>query len=235
MALPVPKLDPRDIGAYARQAWLMRHDVRRPVLPRNAGPDDDVVVFLHGLFATAGVLRPLRERLERHPRVHAAALSYPPGPGVRSLVKRLGALLAELPDQVHVHLLGHSLGGVVARYYAQEVGDPRIVQTISMASPFAGVRTARLLGGVELARDLSPNSGLLRKLRLGGHRHLRVPHLSIVAEHDRMIGAPLSHALPGGEVFLVRCGHNRLLYHPAAAKAVESRIVELAGSPRRRD
>src|SRR5580692_3270252 len=70
----------REALAFARQGWLLRHDTSEPVIPRDVAPGDDVVVFLHGLFATAGVLRPLRAAVARHPFVHTATFTYLPGP-----------------------------------------------------------------------------------------------------------------------------------------------------------
>lgn len=221
----------REAMAFARQAWLMRHDVVRPAMPAQIGPEDDVVVCLHGIFATAGVLRPLRERLDRHDHLHTASLTYPAGPGVQVLGRRLKELVSELPPRARVHLVGHSLGGVVARWFAQEIGDARVVQTISLASPFAGVRATSWLG-VQVAKDLTPHSPLLRKLTLGSHRKMALPHLSLVAENDVIVPAPLSQALPGGEVTLIRnCGHNTMLFHDEVAAHVEKRILAFAGSP----
>jgi pimeloyl-ACP methyl ester carboxylesterase len=234
MGLPLPKrrvlervgIARREIAAYAKQAWLLRHDVARPVLPRNARPGDQVVVCLHGLFASAGVMRPLRKRIERHDGVHTATMSYRPGPSIRTLAGRLQELLGELPDRVDVHLVGHSLGGVVARWFAQEIGDSRVVQTISLATPYAGVSAARWLD-VELAKELHPQSALLRTLQMGSRRALGVPHLSLVAENDQVIsGAPMSHALVGGDVTLIRrCGHNAMLFHDEAIAHVERRVL----------
>ncbi len=234
VVLPVPKLQVyrRELAAFARQAWLMRHDIGF-VVPERTHPGDDVVVCLHGLFATAGVLRPLRSRLEQHTRIHTASLTYPVGPGVRVLARRLHELMTALSPAVRVHLLGHSVGGVVARYYAQEMCDPRIVQTISLASPFAGVSRVGWLG-VDVARDLDPASKLLRSIRLGSQRRTAPPHLSLVAENDAVVKAPLSHALPGGDVTLIRrCGHNTMLFHEETAAHVERRILELSAAFRR--
>lgn len=215
----------REALAFAKQAWLMRHDFLAPVVPDACASGDDVVVFLHGLFANAGVLRPLRAAVTRDRRVHTAALSYPPGPGIAELAERLSRVVASLPRGARVHLVGHSVGGIVTRYFAQELGDPRVVQTISMASPFAGIPRARLLG-FACARDIDPRSPVLEALRRGGSRASSIPHLSIIAGSDVIVPAPLEHVLPRGEVVVMRGrGHNTLLFDPAVAEIVAARVL----------
>ena len=222
----------REAMAFARQAWLLRHDLLEPVVPADVRADDDVVVFLHGLFASAGVLRPMRAQIMRHVGMHAAALSYAPGPGVSAIASRLAVLLRDLPATSRIHLVGHSLGGIVVRHFALSTGDARVVQTISLASPFAGIRGAAWLG-FEGGRDLEPDSSILRSLRLrsGG---LAVPHLSIIAGADSLVRSPISHALPGGDVAVMKDrGHNTLLFDEEVARVVERRILDRRRSLRR--
>src|SRR4051812_48448040 len=107
----------REIAAYGRQAVLMRHDVIEPAVPTSARDGDDIVVMLHGLFATAGILRPLRSVLARHRGLHTAAMTYPPGPGVPQLAARLREFVGKLPAKARLHLVGHSVGGIVARFF----------------------------------------------------------------------------------------------------------------------
>lgn len=233
----------REALAVVRQAALLRHDVSAPVLPRELRPGADVVVCLHGLFATAGVVRPLRLRLETA-GVATATMTFAPGPGLDPLADRLGAVLAELGD-VRLHLVGHSLGGLVARRYATRAIDERVVQTISLGSPFAGLRLAALgapraalerLGierpgasrlGLGLARDLDEQSSILREIRLAVSS---VPHLSIVAADDQFVASPLAHALPGGHVELVSaCGHNAMLFDERVSAVVERQVLARVG------
>jgi triacylglycerol lipase len=240
----------REMAAFAKQAVLLRHDVAEPVIPAEARDDDDVVVLLHGLFASAGVLRPLRAAIAQHAaqdgarrrpssgalrQVHTATMSYLPGPGVEVLAERLSSIAAALPSGVRLHLVGHSLGGIVCRFFAQEACDPRVVQTISMASPFGGLPRVGLLGfgGV---RDLEPSSAVLRRVLLGTARS-SVPHLSIVAGADTLLRSPIAHALPGGEVrVMAGCGHNALLFDDEVASLVARRVVAWrGGAAARRD
>jgi len=215
----------REVAAFARQAWLLRHDASAPVLPEDPAEGDQVVVFLHGLFATAGVLRPMRAAVTRNAGIHAAALTYPPGPGIVELADRLASLVRALPEHVHVHVVGHSLGGLVGRWFVQEIGYRRVVQTISLATPFAGVPRSGLLG-FDFARDMDASSPLLRRILLGDPGAPPIPHLSIIAADDTLIPAPLTHVLPGGDVAVVRgVGHNTLLYAPEVTALVERRVL----------
>jgi pimeloyl-ACP methyl ester carboxylesterase len=214
----------REALSFARQAWLLPHDVLAPVLPHDCQPGDDVVVLLHGLFATAGVLRPLGMAMAQHAGVHTATMSYPPGPGIEELATRLRLLLDTLPPQVHLHLVGHSLGGIVLRYLAQQGAEPRIVQTISLASPFAGVPRAAWLG-LNGTRDLDVDSPLLRALRIDASS-CQIPHLSIIAGSDHVVRSPIAHALPGSEVVILEGrGHNTLLFDHEVAQLVTQRIL----------
>ncbi len=209
----------REAVALARQAVLFHRDVT-VVLPR-ARPGDDVVVFVHGLFATAGVLRPLRAQLEQHTGVRTATFTYVPGPSIERIAERLGELVRALPEGTRIHLLGHSVGGLVSRWFVQELGgDSRIVQTISLGSPFGGTSRARLFPA-PVGRDIVPGSWLLTRLERkapGG-----VPHFSIAGGADQIVpsGALLSR---GDGLVIEGCGHNGLLYHPQTLATVVRKV-----------
>ncbi len=217
-----------EAGAFARQAYLLPRDIARPVIPRDVADLDDVVVFLHGLFASAGVLQPMRAHVGRHRHIHTAATSYAPGPGVVAIAARLASLLDQLPASARIHLVGHSLGGIVARHHAVTAGDTRIVSTIALASPFGGIRGIGKLrfGG---ARDLDEESELLRAIRSSS---VRLPHLSIFAGADGLTKDVAAHAIPNGDVEIIHdIGHNTVLFDQRAIDAVELRVLSLSGSP----
>ena len=62
------------------------------------------------------------------------------------------------------HVVGHSLGGVVARYYVQRMGgDARVHTVCTLGSPHAGTWAAHLLP-TALVRQLRPGSDLMQEL-----------------------------------------------------------------------
>jgi triacylglycerol lipase len=210
----------REALALARQATLLHRDVL-PVVPN--AERGDVVVLLHGFLATAGVLRPLRDAIERGVAAPTASFTHPPGLGIESIAGRLAEVVRSLRSpELRIHLVGHSIGGLAARWFVTELGgDPRVVGTVSIASPFEGAPRARLFPG-HLARDIEPGSALLARLR---GAESAVPHLSIAGGRDRIVpsGALLSH---GERLFIERAGHNELLYDAETVAAVLARIAE---------
>jgi triacylglycerol lipase len=205
--------------ALLREVTLVAHDLAAVVPEAQAG--DDVVVLVHGFLASAGVFRPLRARLERDAGARVATFTHAPGAGIRRIARRLGALIDGLPRGTRITVVGHSLGGVVARWYVQELGGhTRVVRTISLASPFGGVHVPQVLVGA----DLHEQSALLRRLRERAHL-AGVPHTSIVAEDDTVVVGVETASLGFGEVVVLpRRGHHALLFCERAAGLVIDRI-----------
>ena len=184
-------------------------------------PDDDVVVLVHGFLATAGIFRPLRARLEKETGARVATFTHAPGVGVRRIARRLAELVERLPPSARVTVVGHSLGGIVARYYVQELGGNRHVsRTISMATPFGGIPVPQLLVGA----DVHAQSELLRRIRERAHE-FDVPHTSIVAAEDTWVAGVATACLGYGDVVVLPDrGHNGLLFCEHVAGVVIDRV-----------
>lgn len=213
----------READALRRQSVLLGRALR-PRFVSGARRGDDVVLLLHGIGATAGVFEPLAERLAEAGVHHLGSFTYHPLRTVASLAQEVAAHVARVPDGARVHLVGHSLGGIVARYYVQELGGARrVTQTVSLASPFFGTTFVRAFPSA-LLPDLSPRSALLARLvdkkRVAA---AGVPHVSFVAEADLLVTPPESAAFPVGEVVTVaNAGHNGILFdEPTLARIVE--------------
>lgn len=210
--------------ALVRQAGLLPRDVLS-VMPIGIRSGDHVVVFIHGFMASAGVLRPLRDRVEAELSVRTAALSYAPGVGVERLKKRLSVWLDVIPEDAHITFVGHSMGGIVARCYALTSGDRRVRGNVSLASPFGGVAGARRVG----LEDLEPGAQVLRSIRAQERPDL--PHAAIYAAHDNMVGDPQAHITPDMNASIVEhVGHNGLLYSRAAAELVVAHLRAICQS-----
>lgn len=221
------------LGKLWREADALRR--QSTLLPRKLGtrgvalhPRDcevDVVYVTHGVLATAGVFGLLEQRLLEAGVSHVASFTYGPLRTIDSLARQLRRECERIPEGARLHLVGHSLGGIVARYYVQEYGGrQRVRQTISLGSPFHGTSIARFLPPT-LEGNLSPDSALLARLRDPARGAPEVPHLSVVAADDMLVRPAMSAAFPVGDVEVLEdVGHNGLLFDPRVADLVCARI-----------
>ncbi len=205
--------------SFVRELSLMHRDLA-PVVPETR-PGDRVVVLVHGFCASAGVWRPLAARLERETGARIASFTHAPCVGVRRIAQSLAELVRRIPEGTRITVVGHSLGGVVTRWYVQELGGhARVERTLSLGSPFGGVDVPRYFVGA----DLHHESALLRRLRERA-RFFDVPHTSVVAEHDHLVPGISTACLGVGDVVVLRKrGHNTLLFDPEVAGLVIDRI-----------
>jgi len=219
LTLMLERLIGRERLSTMRELSLMHRDLA-PVVPE-AREGDRVVVLVHGFCASAGVFRPLRARLEREADARVATFTHAPGVGVRRIARSLATLMNRIPAGTRVTIVGHSLGGVVARWYVQEMGGhARVERTISLGSPFGGVAVPRYLVGT----DLHEESALLRRLR-DRAGECGVPHTSVVASDDRLVVGLKTACLGVGDiVVLPERGHNTLIFDDEVASLVIDRL-----------
>lgn len=215
-----------------REVVLMPRDLV-PVVPREFQHEDDVVVLVHGFFASAGVWRPMKRALARATRAKVASFTHAPGGGIGRIARSIASIVARVPLGCRIHLVGHSLGGLAVRWYVQELGGhARVTQTISLGSPFGGTERARPFPFL-VGRDLCRTSPVLARLRARAHEH-DVPHTSIVGDGDLVVVPAESAVFPRGDVHVMRgCGHNTLLFHSESIASVVERVRKIQDSARR--
>jgi pimeloyl-ACP methyl ester carboxylesterase len=95
-------------------------------------------------------------------------INYPVLTGdVRSAAARLGAEVERLVAETgyeRIHVVGHSLGGLIARYYVTRLGgDSRVHTLVTLGTPHQGSYLAYAWNN-GLTRQLRPGSGLLTEL-----------------------------------------------------------------------
>jgi pimeloyl-ACP methyl ester carboxylesterase len=104
----------------------------------------EAVLLLHGLWLNRLAMFLLGRSLERDGYA-PVSLTYRSMRG--SLDEHLAAVerrIASIPADT-VHLVGHSLGGVVALRYLQRAPNARIGRTVLLGAPVAGVQAAQTL------------------------------------------------------------------------------------------
>lgn len=126
------------------------------------------ILLVHGIMDNRSVFAVFRRALRRRGfgTVHAVNYSLFTG-DVRTAAHELRGHVKRLLERTgaeRVHIVGHSLGGMIARYYVQRLGGSDVVDTlVTLGSPHTGTLTAYLMP-TPLAAQLRPGSELLEEL-----------------------------------------------------------------------
>lgn len=126
------------------------------------------VLLVHGLVDNRSIFAVMRRSLRR--RGFASVCSWNYSPLLRDVARAaddLGAHVERICAQTghdRVHVVGHSLGGLIARYYVQRRGGDRHVDSlVTLGTPHGGSLLAHALP-TPLVRQLRPGSPVLREL-----------------------------------------------------------------------
>ena len=176
------------------------------------------ILLVHGLVDNRSVFTLLRRTLRRRGFGQVLTVNYSPfTQDVRAAAARLAGLVEKTCEQTgheRVHVVGHSLGGVVARYYVQRMGgDARVHTLCTLGSPHAGTYAAHLLPS-RLVRQLRPGSELMTELAAPAPG-CRTRFVAFWSDFDQLIvpkrAARLDHAdLSVRNVLLRGVGHMSL-------------------------
>jgi len=126
------------------------------------------IILVHGMVDNRSIFTLLRRSLRRRGFGRVLTLNYSPlAQDVRSVAVRLQQLVETTCQETgyeRVHVIGHSLGGVVARYYVQRLGgDARVHTLCTLGSPHSGTHTARLWPQ-RFVQQLRPGSDVVGEL-----------------------------------------------------------------------
>jgi triacylglycerol lipase len=183
------------------------------------------VLLVHGLGGTTGGWFALSGAL-RARGVTVATISYQPfGTTVEQVAERLADRVAQLLEETgadKVHLVGHSLGGVIiAQCLADGFLTDQVDTVVTIASPFGGSPWARVLPVGATVRSLRDGSRLLRRLASAPVPD-GVRWLAITATSDLVV--PGRRSLPAqAAVQILRVegvGHIGLLQHPQVVTSI---------------
>ncbi len=247
-------------GAALEVAWMAAHAALYPLgvvaegarqeLPRGLGTLSPVqrglhvgsveaartpILLVHGMVDNRSVFTLLRRGLRR--RGFGRVLSHNYSPLTRDvrgaaeqLAERVELLCAETGFE-RLHVIGHSTGGVIARYYVQRLGgDARVHTLVTLGAPHAGTHAARLLPH-PLARQLRPGSDLLQELQEPAP-DCRTRFVALWSDLDQMIvpkgAARIQHADLDARNVLVRgVGHMSLPIHRSSMHEIGLTLAHL--------
>lgn len=129
------------------------------------------IVLVHGIGDNRSAFAVLSGALRRRGFGVVHAVNYSVLTALTGDVRRSAALLGAHIERIceqtgsdQVHVVGHSLGGLIARYYVQRLhGDARVRTLVTLGTPHSGTLAAYAMP-TPLLRQLRPGSDLLQEL-----------------------------------------------------------------------
>lgn len=186
------------------------------------------VLLLHGVLCNGAMWLDWLRRLPACGLGPVYALSYgPPLLPIEAFADqtaaRIDAILAATGAR-QLTLVGHSMGGLVARAYLQRYGGAKVRKLVTIGTPHHGSVHAWMFPGACLAQ-MRPGSAWLAAFNRDEGSAPPAPIVSLLSWHDSMVAPQKSSWLAGAtNVELIGVGHNALL---ADASVFERVAVEL--------
>jgi triacylglycerol esterase/lipase EstA (alpha/beta hydrolase family) len=231
------------IAMFGREFRALARSVPRMILYRQLMPDPRPaparlpILLLHGVGCNAGVWSGFRRHLENRGIGPVYALSYgPPLASIEHFADQVADRIAGIEaatGAAQVVLVGHSMGGLVARAYLRQYGGARVRRLITIGTPHYGSMHAWLMAGASLAQ-MRPKNAWLSALNGNADGADGVPVASIWSWHDSMVTPQTSSRIDWGEnIVLTGIAHNALLDDPTVWAKVVAQIQRAAtnGSP----
>jgi pimeloyl-ACP methyl ester carboxylesterase len=207
--------------------------VQRGLLVGDVEAAGTPIILVHGIVDNRSVFTLLRRGLRRRGFGRIVTVNYSSISGdIRLLADRLGEIVEQVCEETgfeRVHVVGHSMGGLVARYYVQRLGgDERVHTLVTLGSPHQGTIPAYALPH-PLVRQLRPGSDVVRELAEPAPG-CRTRFVAVWSDLDQMIvpkrAATIVHPdLSARNVFLRGIGHLSL---PVDGRVVHEICTTLA-------
>lgn len=199
------------------------------------------VLLVHGLVDNRSVFSVMSRSLRRRGFAHVGAWNYSPLlTDVAGGATDLGEHIERMCEQTghdQVHVVGHSLGGLISRYYVQRLGgDRRVASLVTLGTPHAGSLWAHVVP-TSLIRQLRPGSQVMRELAEPA-ADCRTPITAVYSDLDQVV-VPVASGrcdhpdLAARNVLVRGIGHLSLPRHRAVVDEVAATLAGLRPVPRR--
>jgi triacylglycerol lipase len=147
-------------GLTPEQRGLLHYGVEAAQTP---------ILLVHGIIDNHAIFTVMEYALRR--RGFRNLSSYDYGLLTQNIPRaaaRLGEAIEELTAATgyeRVHIIGHSLGGLIARYYVQRLeGDRHVHTLVTLGTPHQGTQLAWAAPLLPLIRQLTPTSAVIQEL-----------------------------------------------------------------------
>lgn len=208
--------------AFATMASVLLYPLgvrkRKRRTPRIA--EQRTVVFVHGYMANRSCFLPLATYLGLSGYKNQLSFEYNAKAGIEQTAIQLKKFLQKNVRGGRIDLVCHSLGGLIARVYLQDLnGARRVDNCITLGTPHSGTYNAYWLWS-RVGRELRPDSSLLTRLQSSRDKIQNVQFLSIVAGADTIVIPRVFAKMEYETRHIPDLGHLGLLFSPRVFRIV---------------
>jgi pimeloyl-ACP methyl ester carboxylesterase len=216
----------RPAGTFVHHRTEALSPSQRSLVVADLDASTTPVLLVHGIVDNRSIFALLARALRRRGFgvVHAVNFSVLTAftGDIRVAARELGHHVERICASTgadRVHIVGHSLGGLMARYYVQRLGgDARVDTLVTLGTPHRGSLVAHFLPPTRVPQQLRPGSDLVRELdepAPGCRTHV----VAVWSKQDQLIipqsAARLEHPdLDVSEVVLEHVGHLSMTIDP---------------------
>ena len=200
--------------------------IRRLWLPRDTSGAGPIIILTHGLYHNASAWLLLRRRLQKAGFTNIFVMYYRSFfTSFEKTFNKFDKFVAEVrrtaPNQP-VFLIGHSLGGLLSRVYAEKSDGAAVpAAVITLGTPHQGSKVAAF-GAGRLASSLIYRGSLFAEIESGPAR-LPCVGIALFSPVDNMVLPPEAMRVPySGWVYCETSpvSHTAMLYSKSTAKKV---------------
>ncbi|RJP22843.1 MAG: alpha/beta fold hydrolase [Candidatus Abyssobacteria bacterium SURF_5] len=180
-------------------------------------PGERPLILCHGYMANRSNLLWLGWRLRRAGRHNVFIPNFRPASAPISqfaeMLSREVTAALEMTGAEKVDLVGHSMGGLVIRYYIERLGGARFVENaITIGAPHCGTKTA-VLSLFRTASQFCPNAPFIEEFNAAAPAG-SVNMVAIWSEFDNIVLPPQNAMLPEPykNAMVKNVGHVALLF-----------------------
>ncbi|MEE4379084.1 MAG: alpha/beta fold hydrolase [Candidatus Competibacteraceae bacterium] len=194
------------------------------------------ILLIHGYTCNAGFWWALERFLRKRGLNNLFTITLEPVFGdiddyARQVAERVENL-CKATGAEHIILVGHSMGGLVARAYLHRYGERnRVAGIISLGSPHHGSLHARFaLVQARNVEQMSPNNAWLAELNADEDRNAPVPMVSIYSDHDELVTPQTSARLRytnSRNISVMGVGHLAMAFEPSLHTVVFEQLSEV--------
>jgi triacylglycerol lipase len=182
------------------------------------------LVMLHGYGANRSNFYPLAAYLRLRGIKKILFYNYPSNMGAEKAAINFKEYLRKHVRGGDIDLIGHSMGGIVARTYLQLLGGPRRVKRcITLGTPHLGTYNAYWIP-TKVGNELRPESELIKKLDSTRANSENVQFFSMTAGADNII-LPRDSSQYGEANYFPDIGHMGLLLSKQVMKKVANYLA----------